>query len=109
MKSALIHTSLTVISVSTGLPAAANWPTSVRRSVTRPAERARISRVGQVQFGFRERGRCAAQLRIVFVAAAFLLAGPLNFGFGGRDLATACSKVAREISRRRSEMVPGSS
>ncbi|MNE23410.1 hypothetical protein D3C80_1166620 [compost metagenome] len=39
--SALIHTSWMVIRVITGLPAAANWPTSVRRSVISPAESAR--------------------------------------------------------------------
>ncbi|MNN64580.1 hypothetical protein D3C81_1800250 [compost metagenome] len=39
--SALIHTSWMAIRVMTGLPAAANWPTSVRKSVINPAELAR--------------------------------------------------------------------
>ena len=76
-----------VISVSTGLPAAANWPTSVRRSVTSPFERARISVLARSSSAFVERGGCAAQLRVVFVAAAFLLAGALHFGLGGGHFA----------------------
>ncbi|MCY1173095.1 hypothetical protein D9M73_132450 [compost metagenome] len=97
------------IRVITGAPAEANWPTSVRRSVIRPAER-------------------AWTFVLLKSSSAFsrLLAALSNWAFSS-SLPPCCSRarctsalaaatwlmdssrVARDISRRRSEMVPGSS
>ncbi|MNF96497.1 hypothetical protein D3C84_792890 [compost metagenome] len=107
--SALIQTSWMAIRVMTGLPAAANWPTSVRRSVINPAERARICVLDRSSSAF---DRAVAALRSRALSSSLPPSCSFARWTSARAAATwlvAASRAARETSSRRTETVPGSS
>lgn len=107
--SAVTQMSWIVISVITGLPAAANWPVSVRRSVTSPADRARTWVLDRSSSAF---STAPAALRSLALSSALPPSCSIARCTSARDAATllvACSRSARAISSRRSEMVPASS
>ena len=87
VRSALIHRSCIAISVITGAPGCAKWPTSVRRSVTTPRAGASTLRSGQVELGLLDRRAGALQLRVVVAGFAGGLLRLAQLGLGAADLA----------------------
>ena len=87
VRSALIHRSCIAISVITGAPGCAKWPTSVRRSVTTPRAGATTCVRARSSSAFSTAATRAAQLRVVVARFAGGLLRLAQVGLGAAHLA----------------------
>ena len=94
VRSALIHRSCMAISVITGAPGCAKWPTSVRRSVTMPRAGASTRVRARSSSAFSTAASGALQLRVVVAGFAGRFLRLAQIGLGAAHLA------ARLLARR---------
>ena len=109
VRSALIHRSCIAISVITGAPGCAKWPTSVRRSVTTPRAGATTRVRARSSSAFSTAATALRSCALSSPASPAASCALRRSAWARRTLLRASSRVACAISRRRTEIAPGSS